>query len=97
MHPSVTSPSEAGVAQGTFYIYFKSRDEVFFELVLEMGRMLTDEALQRGDPGFVFLDQVAAACASSSNAPSSYLQTSNTDQLALHIMPLCQSVECLAR
>lgn len=29
---------EAGVAQGTFYIYFKSKDDVFSELVLEMGR-----------------------------------------------------------
>ena len=32
--------SEAGVAQGTFYIYFKSKDEVFSELVLEMGRLV---------------------------------------------------------
>lgn len=32
--------SEAGVAQGTFYIYFKTKEEVFSELVLEMGRML---------------------------------------------------------
>ena len=31
---------EAGVAQGTFYIYFKSKDEVFAELVVEMGRLL---------------------------------------------------------
>lgn len=31
---------EAGVAQGTFYIYFKSKDEVFRELVIEMGRRL---------------------------------------------------------
>ncbi len=31
---------EAGVAQGTFYIYFKSKDEVFSELVLEMGRLV---------------------------------------------------------
>lgn len=31
---------EAGVAQGTFYIYFKSKDEVFSELVREMGRSL---------------------------------------------------------
>jgi len=31
---------EAGVAQGTFYIYFKGKDEVFAELVVEMGRML---------------------------------------------------------
>ncbi|MCA1297614.1 TetR/AcrR family transcriptional regulator [Stappia indica] len=31
---------EAGVAQGTFYIYFSSKDEVFSELVVEMGRML---------------------------------------------------------
>ncbi len=31
---------EAGVAQGTFYIYFSSKDEVFSELVGEMGRML---------------------------------------------------------
>ncbi|MGE3064489.1 MAG: TetR/AcrR family transcriptional regulator [Hyphomicrobiaceae bacterium] len=30
----------AGVAQGTFYIYFKSKDEVFRALVLEMGRRL---------------------------------------------------------
>ncbi len=31
---------EAGVGQGTFYIYFKSKDDVFSELVLEMGRAL---------------------------------------------------------
>lgn len=31
---------EAGVAQGTFYIYFASKDEIFSELVAEMGRML---------------------------------------------------------
>lgn len=31
---------EAGVAQGTFYIYFTSKDQVFSELVLEMGRLL---------------------------------------------------------
>lgn len=31
---------EAGVAQGTFYIYFKGKDEVFRELVIEMGRRL---------------------------------------------------------
>ncbi len=30
---------EAGVGQGTFYIYFRGKDEVFRELVLEMGRM----------------------------------------------------------
>lgn len=30
---------KAGVGQGTFYIYFKSKDEVFRELVLEMGRL----------------------------------------------------------
>lgn len=29
---------EAGVGQGTFYIYFKSKDEVFKEVVAEMGR-----------------------------------------------------------
>ncbi|NBN64585.1 TetR family transcriptional regulator [Microvirga tunisiensis] len=31
---------EAGCAQGTFYIYFKSKEEVFSELVLEMGRLV---------------------------------------------------------
>jgi len=30
----------AGVAQGTFYIYFKGKEEVFRALVLEMGRRL---------------------------------------------------------
>ncbi len=34
---------EANVAQGTFYIYFKGKDEVFSELVTEMGRMLRHE------------------------------------------------------
>ncbi len=45
---------EAGVAQGTFYIYFKGKDEVFAELVVDMGRMLraalnaaTDKATDR--------------------------------------------------
>ncbi|GAA0776117.1 TetR/AcrR family transcriptional regulator [Roseibium denhamense] len=31
---------EAGVAQGTFYIYFKTKEQVFSELVLEMGRLV---------------------------------------------------------
>ncbi|MCV2882529.1 TetR/AcrR family transcriptional regulator [Actibacterium sp. XHP0104] len=30
---------EAGTAQGTFYIYFASKEEIFRELVLEMGRI----------------------------------------------------------
>ncbi|WP_018699505.1 TetR/AcrR family transcriptional regulator [Amorphus coralli] len=30
----------AGVAQGTFYIYFKGKEEIFRALVLEMGRRL---------------------------------------------------------
>ncbi len=30
---------EAGIAQGTFYIYFNSKEHVFRELVLEMGRL----------------------------------------------------------
>ncbi|WP_417597983.1 TetR/AcrR family transcriptional regulator [Pararhodobacter oceanensis] len=30
---------KAGIAQGTFYIYFQSKDEVFRELVVEMGRL----------------------------------------------------------
>lgn len=29
----------AGIAQGTFYIYFESKEHVFRELVLEMGRL----------------------------------------------------------
>jgi AcrR family transcriptional regulator len=32
--------SEAGVAQGTFYIYFTTKEQVFSELVLEMGRLV---------------------------------------------------------
>lgn len=31
---------EAGVAQGTFYIYFTTKEQVFSELVLEMGRLV---------------------------------------------------------
>jgi len=31
---------EAGVAQGTFYVYFRSKEEVLRELVLRMGRRL---------------------------------------------------------
>jgi AcrR family transcriptional regulator len=31
---------EAGVAQGTFYLYFQSKEDVLRELVLVMGRML---------------------------------------------------------
>lgn len=35
-----TITTEAGVAQGTFYIYFRSKEDVMRELVLHMGRML---------------------------------------------------------
>src|SRR3546814_10577911 len=35
-----TITAEAGVAQGTFYIYFRSKEEIMRELVLHMGRML---------------------------------------------------------
>ncbi|QFT30239.1 TetR/AcrR family transcriptional regulator [Roseibium porphyridii] len=35
--------SEAGVAQGTFYIYFSTKEQVFSELVLEMGRLVRHE------------------------------------------------------
>ncbi|MEZ5751684.1 MAG: TetR/AcrR family transcriptional regulator [Paracoccaceae bacterium] len=30
---------KAGIAQGTFYIYFQSKDEVFRELVMQMGKL----------------------------------------------------------
>ena len=40
---------KAGIAQGTFYIYFQSKDEVFRELVLEMSR-LTRAFLTEADP-----------------------------------------------
>lgn len=29
----------AGIAQGTFYIYFHSKDDIFRELILQMGRL----------------------------------------------------------
>ena len=32
--------AEAGVGQGTFYIYFRSKEDVLRELVLHMGRSL---------------------------------------------------------
>lgn len=35
-----TITQEAGVAQGTFYLYFPSKEDVLRELVLTMGRML---------------------------------------------------------
>jgi AcrR family transcriptional regulator len=35
-----TITAEAGVAQGTFYIYFRTKEDVMRELVLHMGRML---------------------------------------------------------
>lgn len=34
---------ETGVGQGTFYIYFSGKEEIFRELVLEMGRLLRHE------------------------------------------------------
>lgn len=40
----------AGIAQGTFYIYFDSKETVFRELVLEMGR-LTRKALSEAVAG----------------------------------------------
>lgn len=48
---------EAGVAQGTFYIYFSSKDEVFSELVAEMGRMLR-HVIAEATAGFT--DRLAA-------------------------------------
>lgn len=44
---------ETGVGQGTFYIYFKGKDEIFRELVLEMGRLLRHELSEatKGAPG----------------------------------------------
>ncbi|WP_417767732.1 TetR/AcrR family transcriptional regulator [Stappia sp.] len=48
---------EAGVAQGTFYIYFASKDEVFSELVAEMGRMLR-HAISEATSGYA--DRLAA-------------------------------------
>ena len=41
---------EAGIAQGTFYIYFDGKEQVFRELVFEMGR-LTREALAEAVAG----------------------------------------------
>ena len=41
----------AGVAQGTFYIYFKGKDEVFRELVIEMGRLLRRALTQAAESG----------------------------------------------
>lgn len=35
-----TITSEAGVGQGTFYIYFRSKEDVLRELVMRMGRRL---------------------------------------------------------
>ncbi len=35
-----TITAEAGVGQGTFYIYFRSKEDVMRELVLHMGRQL---------------------------------------------------------
>ncbi|KAA3628251.1 MAG: TetR/AcrR family transcriptional regulator [Proteobacteria bacterium] len=35
--------SKAGIAQGTFYIYFSSKEEIFRELVLDLGRTLREE------------------------------------------------------
>jgi len=40
----------AGIAQGTFYIYFDSKEHVFRELVLEMGR-LTRKTLSQAVAG----------------------------------------------
>jgi AcrR family transcriptional regulator len=43
---------EAGTAQGTFYIYFHSKEEVFRELVVEMGQMIRSvlaEAVRSSD------------------------------------------------
>ncbi|WP_424988483.1 TetR/AcrR family transcriptional regulator [Microbulbifer sp. S227A] len=37
----------ADTAMGTFYIYFKSKDEVFRELVLDMGRKTRAQAAER--------------------------------------------------
>lgn len=37
---------QAGIAQGTFYIYFESKEQVFRELVLEMGRLTRENLAQ---------------------------------------------------
>ncbi|WP_428574583.1 TetR/AcrR family transcriptional regulator [Roseibium sp.] len=63
--------SEAGVAQGTFYIYFTTKEQVFSELVLEMGRLVRhtiaeatqgiDNRLEAEKAGlYAFLDFVQA-------------------------------------
>lgn len=39
--------SEAGVGQGTFYIYFRSKEDVLRELVLHMGRSLRRHLTER--------------------------------------------------
>lgn len=56
---SVTSiTSQAGVGQGTFYLYFRSKDEIFSTLVQEIGRTMRyhiASGLHRGDSALAAL------------------------------------------
>lgn len=47
---------EAGTAQGTFYIYFSSKEEIFRELVAEMGHMTRKVLAQAISPADSRLD-----------------------------------------
>ena len=46
----------AGVAQGTFYLYFQGKKEIFLDLVAELGQGLRAATLHGSPPGTPFVD-----------------------------------------
>src|SRR2546429_8281777 len=46
----------AGVAQGTFYLYFRGKKEIFLDLVGELGRGLRAATLHGSPPGTPFIE-----------------------------------------
>ncbi|WP_216829884.1 TetR/AcrR family transcriptional regulator [Alkalihalobacterium elongatum] len=49
--------AESGVSKGTFYIYFKSKHQIFFEIFIEMDRFY-DEFLQTLSPNLSSSDKI---------------------------------------
>lgn len=51
---------EAGVAQGTFYLYFPSKKDAFFALAQQLPQMMTAAVMGAYDPALSFEERVRA-------------------------------------